>query len=130
MKLNKPIKLTLSQYNDLDFIKNSLLLRNTHSNIVYMYLADFKVEKVTEEKTVKRLFKKDEVVKNEKLLLTEINFLIWKEEYGAWYILTDEAIKTILNFFDVKIWKNNYNKTITAIEQSKEELKKLKYEIK
>jgi len=122
MKLKKPIDLSTTLFNDINFVKDKMMIiRNAMFRIT-----DVVMEDVTTVKT-KGIFKSRKVPVT-KTQLIEISIWGWHPTKKFWGTLDEDAIQRFLWFNDLEQGRHNYVAFKEALEDVGWEITKKKVE--
>ena len=109
-KLEKPILITSDIYNTISALKNKMLI-TSESNL--LMIKDYKIEKITEEKKERHLFKPSTLVTEVNEYLTEIEIMGYNSELEYWGTYNgDNTIHTIFSYMNLQRMRENYVKKI------------------
>jgi hypothetical protein len=109
-KLETPIKINSDIYNNISALKDKMLI-TSESNLIM--IRDYKIEKITEEKKERHLFKSSTLVTEVNDYITEIDIMGYNSELEYWGKYNgDNTIQTILTYFNLQRMRENYVKKI------------------
>lgn len=109
-KLEKPILITSDIYNTISALKNKMLI-TSESNL--LMIKEYKIEKITEEKKERHLFKPSTLVTEVNEYLTEIEIMGYNSELEYWGTYNgDNTIHTIFSYMNLQRMRENYVKKI------------------
>lgn len=109
MKLEKPIKINQQTLDDLQ--KNKALMLFVPSACIFLIIQSFEYEIRDETVIKKRFLRKNIVLQEKNIYLTDI--VIWGYgESGYWGTYNEGGLETLLHFYDFSTLRESFIKTI------------------